>query len=71
MSIMLQGKDRREQPVIGLFKHQLEIPSNDVACILGLSPRQVRDLLSGCMAEGWLEISDPARKLQRYRLSAE
>jgi hypothetical protein len=31
----------------------------------------VRDLLNGWVGEGWLEVSDAARKTRRYRLSAE
>jgi DNA-binding IclR family transcriptional regulator len=57
--------------VIGLFERQDEITANGVAHLLGLSPRQVRDLLNGWVGEGWLEVSDAARKTRRYRLSAE
>jgi DNA-binding IclR family transcriptional regulator len=57
--------------VLGLFDRQEEITANGVARILGLSPRQVRDLLNAWVADGWLEVSDAARKTRRYRLSAE
>jgi len=39
--------------------------------VLGLSPRQVRYLLNDWVEDGWLVISDAARKTRRYRLSAE
>ena len=68
---LLRRIDRRGRMVLGLFKRQEEITANDVARILGLSPRQVRDLLAGWVEAGWLVIGDPARKSRRYRLSAE
>ncbi len=33
--------------------------------------RAARDLLAAWVADGWLEMADPARKSRRYRLSAE
>jgi hypothetical protein len=47
---------------------------HDIPCLFQIQlilARQVRDLLSGWAAEGWLEISNPARKSRRYRLSAK
>jgi len=57
--------------VLGLFERQEEITANEAARVLGLSPRQVRDLLNDWVEDGWLVISDTARKTRRYRLSAE
>jgi DNA-binding IclR family transcriptional regulator len=68
---LLRRLDRRGRMVLGLFERQDEITANDVALILGLSPRQVRDLLAGWVEAGCLVIGDPARKSRRYRLSAE
>ncbi|MBN2385584.1 MAG: Fic family protein [Anaerolineales bacterium] len=68
---LLRRLDRRGRMVLGLFGRQNEITSNEVARILGLSPRQVRDLLAEWVNAGWLEIGDPARKSRRYRLSVE
>ena len=67
----LRQLDRRGRIVYGLFEHQAEISANDVARALSLSPRQVRDLLNEWSAQGWLVVSEPSRKLRRYRLSAE
>lgn len=67
----LRQLDRRARIVLGLFTHQETLTNNDVAAALGLSPRAARDLTAGWVAEGWLEIADPARKSRRYRLSAE
>lgn len=63
--------DRRARLVLGLFAQRETITSADVARSLGLALRTARDLLSAWLAEGWLEIADPARKSRRYRLSAE
>jgi Fic family protein len=68
---LLRHLDRRGRIVLGLFERQEEITANEVAHILGLSPRQVRDLLNAWVGEGWLEVSEAARKTRRYRLSAE
>jgi len=68
---LLLRLDRRGRMVLGLFDRQAEITANDVANVLDLSPRQARDLLSKWVNDGWLEMSEPARKSRRYRLSAE
>ena len=68
---LLQRLDRRGRMVMGLFERQEQITANDVARILGLSPRQARDLLTAWVGEGWLEVGDAARKSRRYHLSAE
>lgn len=68
---LLRRLDRRGRLVLGLFARQDEITANDVARILGLSPRQARDLIARWVKAGWLVIGDPARKSRRYRLSAE
>jgi hypothetical protein len=44
---LLRRLDRRGRMVLGLFERQDEITANDADRILGLSPRQVRDLLAG------------------------
>jgi len=67
----LRQLDRRGRLVLGLFERQEEITASDVAHVLGLSQRQVRNLLNAWVTDGWLEMSDAARKSRRYRLSAE
>ena len=69
--VFLRRLDRRGRMILGLFERQEEITANDVARVLGLSPRQARDLLNGWVGEGWLEVSEAARKTRRYCLSAE
>lgn len=70
-SAALRRLDRRARLVLGLFTHQETITAVDAAHALGLSPRAARDLLATWVADGWLEVADPARKSRRYRLSAE
>jgi Fic family protein len=67
----LRTLDRRGRIVLGLFIQKDEITSADVARMLGLSLRQVRELLSGWVSQGWLQTSDPSRKGRKYILSAD
>jgi Fic family protein len=67
----LKRLDRRARLILGLFSRQEQITSRDAAQALGLSERQVRNLLAEWCLAGWLQVSDPARKSRRYRLSAE
>ncbi len=67
----LRQLDRRARIVLGLFSRQESVTAAEMARALGLSPRTVRDLVAGWLAEGWLVLADPARKSRRYHLSAE
>ena len=67
---LLRKLDRRARIVLGLFARQDAINANDVARVLGLSPRQGRDLLIEWVSAGWLEVADASRKSRAYRLSA-
>lgn len=49
--------DRRARIVLGLFSHQEEITSNDVARVLGLSACQAREVLNEWLEAGWFEVS--------------
>lgn len=67
----LRRLDRRARLVLGLFTRRETVTTTEMARALGLAPRTVRNLVSGWLADGWLEMADPARKSRRYRLSAE
>jgi Fic family protein len=69
--LALQQLDRRARTILGLFTRQETITSADIAHVLGLAQRTGRDLATTWVAVGWLEMTDPARKSRRYRLSAE
>ncbi len=60
--VELERLDRRACIVLGLFSKKEEITSTDVTKVLGLSDRQVRNLLAEWSAAGWLVMSDPARE---------
>ena len=40
----------------------------DLANVLGLSPRTVRDICKTWVAEGFLQIADPSKKARMYKL---
>ena len=63
--------DPRARRVLSLFAERELIQSGQVAKLLGLSERQVRDLLSEWVRQGWIEIADPSRKARKYRLAKE
>jgi len=54
--------------VWGLLSWQEEISANDVSSVLGLSDRQVRNLLNEWVSAGWLEVSDSSCKSRAYCL---
>jgi len=64
----LRGLDRRARRVVALLEEQGTVRSPEVARLLGISPRQARNLLRGWVADGWLEVVDPSRRGRRYRL---
>jgi Fic family protein len=66
---LLRPLDHRARRVLGLFAQQELIVSSNVANLLGLSVRQARDLLTGWVDQGWLEVADPSRKGRKYRLA--
>ncbi len=68
---LLRSLDHRARRVLGLFSAQDLVRSSDVANLLGLSVRQTRDLLTGWVADGWLEIADPSKRGRKYRLAEE
>ena len=67
----LRRLDRRARMALGLFTQQDTVSNAEIARVLGLSPRTVRDLIASWLKDGWLEVADPARKSRRYRLSAK
>lgn len=68
---LLRSLDHRARRVLSLFSTQEFIKSSDVASLLGISVRQTRDLLSGWVSDGWIEIADPSKRGRKYRLAKE
>jgi DNA-binding transcriptional regulator PaaX len=55
----------------GLFAGKETITAPDVAKELGLSERMARNLLTGWVEDGWLEVTNQSRRARAYSLSAE
>jgi Fic family protein len=66
----LRHLDHRSRIVLGLFAKQETITTALVAETLGLSDRMARNLMQEWVEQGWLEVSDSARRTRAYRLSA-
>ena len=66
---LLRPLDRRARRALGLFAQQTTIQSKDVANLIGISPRQARDLLHGWVEQGWLVVLDPSRRGRKYGLA--
>lgn len=47
--------------MLGLFSRQESVTASEMARALGNSPRTVRDLVSGWLADGWLLRCDNKR----------
>jgi len=68
---MLRPLDYRARRVLGLLNMQEHIQSSDVSNLLGISARQARNLLSGWVEDGWLEVANPSKRGRKYRLMDE
>lgn len=66
---LIRHLDHRARRVLGLFRTQELIKSSDAASLLGISVRHTRDLLTGWVTDGWLEIADPSKRGRKYRLA--
>lgn len=63
----LDGRARR---VLALFARQDTIAASDVAVLLPVGDRMVRQLLAGWVKNGFLEICNPSNRARSYALSA-
>lgn len=68
---LLRSLDYRAGRVPGLFTTQEFIRSSEVASPLGISVRHTRDLLTGWVSDGWLEVADSSRRGRKYKLRDE
>lgn len=66
----LRKLDHRGRMILGLFAKKDRITTQDIARMLGLSPRTVRDLIKKWLDEGWLIIADKSNRSRSYSLSA-
>ncbi len=65
---LLSKLDHRQKKVFTLFYTQEEISSKEVSILLGLKQRTTSFLIKRWVDEGFLEITEPSKKLRRYRL---
>ena len=68
-SELLMRLDHRARIVLGLFAKQETITATQVAQILGLSERMVRNLMREWVEQGWLLVADDSRRKRAYKLS--
>lgn len=68
---LLRPLDHRARRVLGLFATNEHLLTSDMANLLGISPRQTRDLVIGWVEQGWLEVVDASRRGRKYRLAKE
>ncbi len=69
-SDLLRGFDHRARMVLGLFARQDLITVPQVAAMLGLSDRMVRNLMQEWVSQGWLVVANDSRRKRAYELSA-
>jgi hypothetical protein len=61
--------DSRQRRGLTLFETSREITARDVAALFGYRPRNAALLCQRWVEQGFLEITDPAKKSRRYKLS--
>lgn len=66
---LLRSLDHRARRVLAIFRTQEFIRSSEIASLLGISVRHTRDILSGWVEDGWLEVADFSRRGRKYRLA--
>ncbi len=70
-SIVLRRLDPRQRKTLELFRNSNIITSRDVETLFGISQRASRNLLSAWVRDGFVVVTDPAKKTRKYRLSTE
>ncbi|MCX6602213.1 MAG: Fic family protein [Acidobacteria bacterium] len=67
----LRRLDPRQRKALELFRDGIVITSRDVEALFGISQRASRNLLTTWVDDGFVVITDPAKKTRRYGLNAE
>jgi Fic family protein len=68
-SRVLRNLDARQRKALALFEQSKEITAREIGALFGYKPRSAALLCQRWVEEGFLEITDPARKSRKYRLS--
>ena len=59
----------QQRQILKLFTTSAEVTTKDIASFFGMNDRQARFLCKGWVERGFLEISNPAPKTRRYKLT--
>jgi Fic family protein len=65
----LRRLDPRQRRVLSLYRDHAAVSTLQIALVLGLTVRTTGPLCRRWLAEGFLELANPARKSRLYRLS--
>ncbi len=65
----LRRLDPRQRKALELFRQSDSITSHDIEGLFSLSQRTARNLLSRWVENGFLAITDPAKKSRKYGLA--
>lgn len=67
----LRRLDPRQRRALELFRDSDSLTSRDLETLFGISQRAARNLLSAWVEDGFVVITDPAKKTRKYGLSVE
>ena len=67
----LRELDAKQRKAITLFEGSREITARDIGELFGYKPRSAALLCQRWVEEGFLKITDPARKSRKYRLAVK
>jgi len=70
-SPLLRRLDPRQRRLLALFRRSSSVAVTEIAAELGLSPRTVRPLCTRWVAEGFLILRNPSRRLRLYALAPQ
>jgi Fic family protein len=66
---ILRNLDTRQRKALALFRRSREITSKEIGALFEFQPRTAALLCQRWVKNGFLEVTDPARKSRRYRLN--
>lgn len=70
-SAALRRLDPRQRKALELFRESDAITSRHIEALFGISQRAARNLLSAWVSDGFIVITDSAKKTRKYGLAVE
>ena len=67
-SQLLRNLDAKQRKVLSLFENSRDVTAKEIATLFGFQPRNAAALCQRWVEQGFLMVSNPARKTRRYRL---